>query len=384
MRNINKQTKMPTLFGFGKRRRRSASKASKPPSKLLKLCRKYRVKTTAKRGGKNCYRPTTMLKRLCLKKARALKKKLMRSSSFGKKRCQWKRKSAFGSSCGGAMEFGKGRRPSSAMEFGKGRRRRRPSSAMEFGKRRRVNKTAAMKAFKTFYRRHCGARGSRFGFGSGGNPPLWQSMGYEFCSDGGGVLGANSTGLYPSPCMPKSGAKRSAPRRPGAAPRRPAGAARRPSGAPRRPASAVRRPASASAPRRPASAIRRPASASAPRRPASASAPRRPASAIRRPASVAMKKAKAAMKKAAPRVSAAIKRASPKIRAAMKQNAPAVRAAVRKAAPKIKAAAMKSAPKIKAAMKKAPPAVRAAMKKLLRRKSAFGYYHRRPSRRGYY
>ena len=40
-------------------------------------------------------------------------------------------------------------------------------------------------------------------FGSGGNPPLSASMGYEFCSGGGGVLGANSTGLFPSPCMGK-------------------------------------------------------------------------------------------------------------------------------------------------------------------------------------
>ena len=29
-------------------------------------------------------------------------------------------------------------------------------------------------------------------------------MGYEFCSNGGGVLGANSTGLFPSPCMSAS------------------------------------------------------------------------------------------------------------------------------------------------------------------------------------
>jgi len=44
-------------------------------------------------------------------------------------------------------------------------------------------------------------RRRRYGFGNGGNPPLNASMGYEFCSNGGGVLGANSTGLFPSPCM---------------------------------------------------------------------------------------------------------------------------------------------------------------------------------------
>jgi hypothetical protein len=77
---------------------------------------------------------------------------------------------------------------------------------MMFGKRRRtakVSKKAAMKAFRSFYKRHCaGAR--RSGFGNGGNPPLNQSMGYEFCPTGsGGVLGFNSTGLFPSPCTAK-------------------------------------------------------------------------------------------------------------------------------------------------------------------------------------
>ena len=55
-------------------------------------------------------------------------------------------------------------------------------------------KTAAM-----FGKRRRGVR--RYRFGSGGNPSLSSSMGYEFCSNGGGVLGANSTGLFPSPCM---------------------------------------------------------------------------------------------------------------------------------------------------------------------------------------
>ena len=55
-----------------------------------------------------------------------------------------------------------------------------------------------MKAFRAFYKRHCaGMRRSRFG----SNPPLSASMGYEFCPSGmGGVLGADSTGLFPSPC----------------------------------------------------------------------------------------------------------------------------------------------------------------------------------------
>ena len=55
-----------------------------------------------------------------------------------------------------------------------------------------------MKAFRSFYKRHYD-RSARFG--NGGNPALNASMGYEFCPSGmGGVLGANSTGLFPSPC----------------------------------------------------------------------------------------------------------------------------------------------------------------------------------------
>lgn len=43
-----------------------------------------------------------------------------------------------------------------------------------------------------------GQKVKRSRFGS--NPPLSQTMGSSFCSDGGGVLGAFSTGLYISPC----------------------------------------------------------------------------------------------------------------------------------------------------------------------------------------
>ena len=49
-----------------------------------------------------------------------------------------------------------------------------------------------------------GKRRRRYRFGNGGNPPLSASMGYEFCSNGGGVLGANSTGLFPTPCTPQA------------------------------------------------------------------------------------------------------------------------------------------------------------------------------------
>lgn len=89
--------------------------------------------------------------------------------------------------------------------------RSKKTRMMYFGKRRsstrrkssKTSKKAAMKAFRSFYKRHCAgarSRGMRFG---GGNPDLSKSMGYEFCPGGmGGVLGYNSTGMFPSPCTP--------------------------------------------------------------------------------------------------------------------------------------------------------------------------------------
>jgi hypothetical protein len=176
---------MLSFFGFGKKRKsrkvsrkgrkgsRKMTKMAKPPSRLLRICKKYHVKATTKRGGKRVYKSIKVLKKACIKKVKAAQKKAMRMA---------KKRSAFG------------RRRSTrrcGMAFGKARGR---------GRSRKVSKAAAMKAFRQFYKRHCaGTRGSRFG--NGGNPELSASMGYQFCPSGmGGVLGANSTGLFPSPC----------------------------------------------------------------------------------------------------------------------------------------------------------------------------------------
>ena len=211
------------LFGlsFGKKRRRTTKRSKKgsrkPPSKLLRICKKYRVKATKKVGGKRVYKSVASLKKLCLRKARALKKKLEKAmkkrkgaKSTKRRRKHHARRDAFGEA---EMEFGRRRRRSAG--FGS---RRLPMFGMynpleqpaAFGKRRRVgaragktSRNAAMKAFRAFYKRHCAGR--RSGFGNGGNPALSASMGYEFCPNGqGGVLGFNSTGLYPSPCTSKS------------------------------------------------------------------------------------------------------------------------------------------------------------------------------------
>ena len=67
-------------LAFGKKRRsvKRSKVHSKPPARLLKICKKYRVKATKKVGSKRMYKSVKVLKKLCLKKAMALRKKLMK------------------------------------------------------------------------------------------------------------------------------------------------------------------------------------------------------------------------------------------------------------------------------------------------------------------
>ncbi len=225
---------MLSLFGFGKRRRKTSRKTSKksahkkPPARLLKICKKYRVKATRKVGGKRVYKPVKVLAKACLKKALAAAKKkkssrsttrrrVRRSSMFGqdpmmKKSCFGMNDSMMKKSCFGMNDSMMMKKQGFGMNDSMMMRRTAYGSdtlpfvkqSPSFGKRRgtgsKVSRAHAMKAFRAFYKRHCaGMRRSRFG--GGGNPPLGMSMGYEFCPSGmGGVLGAGSTGLFPSPC----------------------------------------------------------------------------------------------------------------------------------------------------------------------------------------
>ena len=230
---------MLSLFGFGKRRRKVKKGGKKPSKKLLSICKRYGVKAMSK--GK--YRSTKTLKKMCLKKVMVIYKKMVknvRKTHFGAKGGKNGRKSgsrmskcgsAFGakrkSSCKSCpLTFEQAKKKVAALakkkdldvkyckdlklireEYG-GTLGKRCTKLINgctsaFGKRRRakkassrkVSKKHAMKAFNKFYKTHCRSR-SRFG----GNPPLAMSMGNEFCSNGSGVLGYNSTGLFPSPC----------------------------------------------------------------------------------------------------------------------------------------------------------------------------------------
>ena len=204
-------------FSFGKKRRstkrKSAKKNAKPPARLLRICKKFHVKATKKVGRKRVYKSVATLKKLCLRKARAMKKKMMKMHKKSKmmkmhkkskkvaKRKKVYRDAMFGSSRRVPM-FGSMHSQMDDLKNMYGGM----MNGQAFGKKRRVgaSKKVAMKAFRSFYKRHCAGRRG-MGFGNGGNPPLNASMGYEFCPDGmGGVLGVDSTGLFPSPCMSKS------------------------------------------------------------------------------------------------------------------------------------------------------------------------------------
>jgi hypothetical protein len=68
------------FFSFGKKRKvRRQNK--KPPPRLLKLCKKYRVKATKRVRGKIVYRTSKVLKTLCLRKAKKLLKSLKKKGT---------------------------------------------------------------------------------------------------------------------------------------------------------------------------------------------------------------------------------------------------------------------------------------------------------------
>ena len=75
-------------YRFGKRSRRTRRRASgsrKPPAKLLRMCKKYKIKVTMKRGSKRVYKSASVLKKQLKKKMRGRKvhPRRRRRSSFG-------------------------------------------------------------------------------------------------------------------------------------------------------------------------------------------------------------------------------------------------------------------------------------------------------------
>jgi hypothetical protein len=72
---------MKSIFTFGKKKRTSRKskrgtkkKVALPPKKLLKICKALKVKVVTKRGSKRVYKSILVLKKLCLRKIKVLKK----------------------------------------------------------------------------------------------------------------------------------------------------------------------------------------------------------------------------------------------------------------------------------------------------------------------
>ena len=272
------------FFGFGRKTVRKGSKTvrkgrkvAKPPSSLIKMCKRYGVKTSKKVGSKRVYKKLAILKRQCAKKIR----KLIKKHKASKRHSQFGTKGRRGSGRRGAGRRGAGRRGGGRR--GGGRRGggivemtpmapvivKKPSFSERVGGHFRRNKGRYFKTLggvgtlAALYGGSVGVRAARNGgvnfdrsdlvksgarlagsargvmakdrmavmghygklkgginsyrnprektdfgkgrrrtyrFGNGGNPSLNQIMGNEFCSNGGGVLGADSTGLFPTPC----------------------------------------------------------------------------------------------------------------------------------------------------------------------------------------
>jgi len=74
------------LFHFGKKKRKSRSKkVRKPPAKLLKMCKRFKIKCTKKVGKRRVYKSASVLKKQLKQKMRKSRKvrKVRRVSRFG-------------------------------------------------------------------------------------------------------------------------------------------------------------------------------------------------------------------------------------------------------------------------------------------------------------
>ena len=74
------------FFSFGRKRSVKRKGIKKPPARLIKMCKRYRIKVTRKVGRKKVYKSTTVLKRLLKRKQKQVKKKKVRKSKNRKTR----------------------------------------------------------------------------------------------------------------------------------------------------------------------------------------------------------------------------------------------------------------------------------------------------------
>ena len=75
---------MDSLFSFGKKRRSRKSKKTnrKPPVKILRLCRRLKIKCTKKVGKRRVYKSLAVLKKQIKRKMKKTKRKVRRTTRF--------------------------------------------------------------------------------------------------------------------------------------------------------------------------------------------------------------------------------------------------------------------------------------------------------------
>ena len=94
------------LFSFGKKQMKKKRLVKKPPSKVLRICRRLKIKTTKKVGSRRVYKSLKVLKKQIKLKVRKMHKRKShhrRKSSFGAVRRSRARRSGFGEVTGYAF-----------------------------------------------------------------------------------------------------------------------------------------------------------------------------------------------------------------------------------------------------------------------------------------
>ena len=76
------------FFGFGRKKRssKSAGKHKKPPARLIKMCKRHKIKCTKKVGKRRVYKSVTVLKRQLKKKMKHRKGKRSRKTRRTRRR----------------------------------------------------------------------------------------------------------------------------------------------------------------------------------------------------------------------------------------------------------------------------------------------------------
>jgi hypothetical protein len=232
------------FFSFGKKKRKSPKKVKKgvkkvvnrkPPALLIKACKKLHIKVTKKVGKHRVYKKVSVLKKLLKRKLKRTKKTVKRVKKHSVKRkfrfgnaAAFTQPSDYGynqtvkSALGSLSQSSQVATPASNIN-------RPPGFGLEAGNlpiygvyrpffTEQVptmvgpNSIGFMgqpdgslypvggpfSRYTSFGKKRKGGRKARFG--NGGNPPLMKTAGGRFCSNNTGILGMNTTGLFPTSC----------------------------------------------------------------------------------------------------------------------------------------------------------------------------------------